>query len=204
MIIGQDTISDSLHQWSCAGEQEVEQRTWWSESHTIQVVVELRQHGDQAATVTQDHVGHRQHQHRHRGALHHRLLGLPLWARKSSSWCWQHLWPCPHLFHQRIWYLRVTKVVFCQSNIFQSVNIFRPWRVLHVYHAQLFCLVYVISNFAYIEGGGTNISDRPYIYSILDWRQPRVWDFKSIILSWTLHVHPRSGNVYNHLIWMFV
>ena len=26
----------------------------------------------------------------------------------------------------------------------------RPWRCLHVYHVQLFCLVYVMSNFAYI------------------------------------------------------
>jgi len=50
----------------------------------------------------------------------------------------------------------------------------RPWRVLHVYHAQLFCLVYVMSNFAYIEGGGTNLADMPYIYSILDWSQPKV------------------------------
>jgi len=50
----------------------------------------------------------------------------------------------------------------------------RPWRVLHVYHVQLFCLVYVMSNLAYIEGGGTNLSDQPYIYSILDWNQPAV------------------------------
>ena len=37
--------------------------------------------------------------------------------------------------------------------------------MLHVYHAQLFCLVYVMSNFAYIEGGGTNttISEVGYI-----------------------------------------
>ena len=54
------------------------------------------------------------------------------------------------------------------------MTIFRPWRVLHVYHAQLFCLVYVMSNFAYIEGGGTNTADQPYIYSVLDWSKPTV------------------------------
>jgi len=48
----------------------------------------------------------------------------------------------------------------------------RPWRCLHAYHVQLFCLVYVLSNFAYVEGGGTNASDQPYIYSILDWSKP--------------------------------
>jgi len=48
----------------------------------------------------------------------------------------------------------------------------RPWRCLHAYHVQLFCLIYVLSNFAYIEGGGTNLADQPYIYSILDWSKP--------------------------------
>eukprot|EP00090_Calanus_glacialis_P009199 TRINITY_DN17579_c0_g1_i1.p1 TRINITY_DN17579_c0_g1~~TRINITY_DN17579_c0_g1_i1.p1 ORF type:complete len:291 (+),score=51.22 TRINITY_DN17579_c0_g1_i1:159-1031(+) len=48
----------------------------------------------------------------------------------------------------------------------------RPWRCLHAYHVQLFCLVYVLSNFAYIEGGGTSVADQPYIYSILDWSKP--------------------------------
>merc|ERR1711892_1364718 len=48
----------------------------------------------------------------------------------------------------------------------------RPWRCLHAYHVQLFCLIYVLSNFAYVEGGGTNLADQPYIYSILDWSKP--------------------------------
>ena len=48
----------------------------------------------------------------------------------------------------------------------------RPWRCLHLYHVQLFCLVYVMSNLAYIEGGGTNLADKPYIYSILNWSHP--------------------------------
>eukprot|EP00092_Neocalanus_flemingeri_P015048 GFUD01016254.1.p1 GENE.GFUD01016254.1~~GFUD01016254.1.p1 ORF type:complete len:289 (+),score=61.00 GFUD01016254.1:250-1116(+) len=48
----------------------------------------------------------------------------------------------------------------------------RPWRCLHAYHVQIFCLVYVLSNFTYIEGGGTNLADQPYIYSILDWSKP--------------------------------
>jgi len=48
----------------------------------------------------------------------------------------------------------------------------RPWRCLHAYHVQIFCLLYVLSNFAYVESGGTNIADQPYIYSILDWSQP--------------------------------
>jgi len=48
----------------------------------------------------------------------------------------------------------------------------RPWRCLHAYQVQLFCLIYVLSNFAYVEGGGTNIADQPYIYSILNWNQP--------------------------------
>jgi len=48
----------------------------------------------------------------------------------------------------------------------------RPWRCLHAYHVQIFCLVYVLSNFAYVESGGTNVADQPYIYSILDWSKP--------------------------------
>ena len=45
-----------------------------------------------------------------------------------------------------------------------------------MYQTQLFCLVYVMSNFAYIEDGGTNLDDQPYIYSILDWSQPKVYE----------------------------
>lgn len=62
-------------------------------------------------------------------------------------------------------------------SLINTVDIFvsqRPWRVVHVYQTQLFCLVYVMSNFAYIEDGGTNLDDQPYIYSILDWSQPKV------------------------------
>jgi len=62
-------------------------------------------------------------------------------------------------------------------SLINVVDIFvsqRPWRVVHVYQTQLFCLVYVMSNFAYIEDGGTNLDDQPYIYSILDWSQPKV------------------------------
>ena len=29
-----------------------------------------------------------------------------------------------------------------------------------------------MSNLAYIEGGGTNLADKPYIYSILNWSHP--------------------------------
>ena len=66
------------------------------------------------------------------------------------------------------------KAIWFQTGIISNTLNTRPWRVLHVYHVQLFCLVYVMSNLAYIEGGGTNLSDQPYIYSILDWNQPAV------------------------------
>ena len=58
------------------------------------------------------------------------------------------------------------------SSYSAKIFIFRPWRCLHAYQVQLFCLIYVLSNFAYVEGGGTNIADQPYIYSILNWNQP--------------------------------
>jgi len=59
--------------------------------------------------------------------------------------------------------------------LLNSLDLFvsaRPWRCLHAYHVQLFCLAYALSNFTYIEEGGTNLKDQPYIYSILDWRKP--------------------------------
>lgn len=48
----------------------------------------------------------------------------------------------------------------------------RPWRCLHAYHSQLFCLVYALSNFAYIEEEGTSIYETHYLYSVLDWSKP--------------------------------
>jgi hypothetical protein len=48
----------------------------------------------------------------------------------------------------------------------------RPWRCLHAYHSQLFCLVYALSNFAYIEEEGTAIYATHYLYSVLDWSKP--------------------------------
>lgn len=49
----------------------------------------------------------------------------------------------------------------------------RPWRFLHATHSQLFCLVYALSNFAYIAEEGTEIyNSSHYMYSILDWSRP--------------------------------
>jgi hypothetical protein len=50
--------------------------------------------------------------------------------------------------------------------------VYRPWRCLHAYHSQLFCLVYALSNFAYIEEEGTSIYETHYLYSVLDWSKP--------------------------------
>ena len=50
-------------------------------------------------------------------------------------------------------------------------DVFRPWRCLHVYHVQLFCLVYVMSNFAYIGRLSLthllSLSPEMFIFSLL-------------------------------------
>ena len=142
----------------------------------VAAALKLRQHRLAPPPVTPPALGRGQHQLRHGRPLLHRLLGVPLWPQPHPR-CWQYLWPYSHIPGQHHRYFCVTEVKpFDSEPAYQISNTLntRPWRVLHVYHVQLFCLVYVMSNLAYIEGGGTNLSDQPYIYSILDWNQPAV------------------------------
>ncbi|XP_041348270.1 protein rolling stone-like [Gigantopelta aegis] len=49
------------------------------------------------------------------------------------------------------------------------VVIATPVRLYHVFHTMIYFLTYVLFSFIYHKSGGTSGTDKPYIYSILDW-----------------------------------
>lgn len=53
-----------------------------------------------------------------------------------------------------------------------------PTYVKHFYQPGIFAAIYMIFNFVYVEAGGVNEDDEPYVYAILSWTT----DFKTAFL----------------------
>ncbi len=61
------------------------------------------------------------------------------------------------------------------NSIFVLIDVFvcaTPMRLLHVYQTAILGIYYSIFSVIYYAAGGTNPSGHPYIYEILDWREP--------------------------------
>ncbi|ESP03529.1 hypothetical protein LOTGIDRAFT_199138 [Lottia gigantea] len=61
-----------------------------------------------------------------------------------------------------------------------------PVRIYHFFHPVLFSTLYIIFTVIYQEAGGSNGLDKPYIYSVIDWRTPDTAALYSVLAALVL------------------